>query len=160
MEYAITTRDVPDQLVVFVRGRTTREELPAFLGASFDRIVGELTHHGSAPNGETLVIYHEVGPDGIDCEVCVPVAPDAVVSGDLWRRIVPAATVAETLHIGSYDGLARAYDAVAIWIRDHGLTGAGPARERYLEGPGEEVPEADYRTRIEFPVERALVAAG
>ena len=160
MDYPITTRDVPDQLVVFVRGLTTREELPAFLGAAFDRIIGELTHHGSAPNGETLVIHHEFGPDRIDCEGCVPVAPDAVVSGELWRRIVPAATVAETLHVGPYDGLARAYDAVAAWIRDHGLTEAGPARERCLEGPGEEVPEADYRTRIAFPVERALVTAG
>ncbi len=160
MEYEITTRDVPERMVVFVRGRTTPEGLSAFIGTSFDELVDQLAALGSAPNGETLVIYHEFGPAGIDAEVCVPIGPDAVTGGGLERRVVPAATVAQTLHAGPYEGLPHAYEAVAAWIRRHGFDEVGPSRERYIVGPGEEVPEADYRTLIETPVARALVPVG
>jgi effector-binding domain-containing protein len=160
MEYEITVRDLPDQEVVFIRDRIRRDALSAFIGTSYDELVDRLATHGSAPHGETLVIYHESGPAGVDVEVCVPIAPDAGVGAGLARRVVPAATVAQTLHVGSYDGLPDAYDAVASWVSRNEFSEVGPSRERYVVGPGEEVPEADYWTLIETPIARVLVEVG
>jgi effector-binding domain-containing protein len=157
MGYEVITRNVPDQHIVSLRGRTTRDQLSAYVGTAFGQLYQRLGEAGIAPNGEALAIYHAWGPDGIDVEMCVPMDPDGSLAGDFVERILPAATVAQTLHVGSYDGLKDAYEAVDAWIGKHGFAAAGPSRERYIIGPARDMPEADYWTLVETPVERALV---
>jgi effector-binding domain-containing protein len=163
MQYDITTRHVPDQAVVSVRGWTDRANLSPFVGNTFGELYGRLQRLGVAPDGDALVIYHEFGADGIDAEVCVPVATnvdlDVLAAGGLLRRVIPGSTVAQTTHVGAYEALAGAYDAVASWIREGGYEPNGPARERYQAGPADRIPETAYRTLIEFPVSEALVGA-
>ena len=72
-------------------------------------------------------------------------------------RVLPAMTVAWTLHVGPYEDLTVAYSAITDWIQGIGLEAAGPVQERYLNGPGDDVTPAEYRTEVEIPV--ALVAA-
>ncbi|HEX5451726.1 MAG TPA: GyrI-like domain-containing protein [Candidatus Limnocylindrales bacterium] len=159
MEYQVITRQVPEQRIVSLRGRTSPIELPTYVGTAFGRLYSRLGEAGIVPSGEPLAIYHEWGPDSIDVEACVPVAAGAL-GGEVAERVLPAATVAQTLHVGSYDSLMGAYQAVAAWIGSNGYTDDGPSRERYLVGPGGDIPEADYRTQVETPVTRALVTAG
>jgi effector-binding domain-containing protein len=134
--------------------------LSPFVGTTFGELYGRLRRVGVAPDGDGLVIYHEFEDDGIDAEVCVPVATNVDVavlaSAGLLRRVVPGSTVAQTVHVGAYDALAGAYAAVESWIDEHGLRSIGPARERYQAGPGDGVPETAYRTLIEFPIAEAL----
>ncbi len=162
MTYDITTRHVPDQAVVSIRARTDRAHLSPFVGTTFGELYGRMQRVGVAPDGDGMVIYHAFEDDGIDAEVCVPVAMnvdlDLIAAGGLVRRVVPGSTVAQTVHVGAYDALADAYSAVATWIDRHDLRSTGPARERYQAGPGDMVPETAYRTLIEFPVTEALIA--
>ena len=148
---------VSDQRIVSLRGRTTPAELPLYVGRAFGRLYDRLGQVGLVPSGEPLAIYHEWGPDGVDVEACVPIVAGSLGVG-FTERILPAATVAQTLHVGSYDSLMGAYEAVAAWIGPNGYREAGPSRERYLIGPGRDIPEADYRTQVETPIEPALVA--
>ncbi len=67
-------------------------------------------------------------------------------------------TVARTLHVGPYEALGGAYDAVTDWIRGRGFELAGPMRERYLNGPGDNVTPAEYRTEVEIPVVAAAAS--
>jgi effector-binding domain-containing protein len=77
----------------------------------------------------------------------------------IGSRMLPAATVARTLHIGPYQGLVAAYAAITDWIRDSDWHAAGPVQERYINGPGSTTPTDDYRTEVEIPIEPALVGA-
>ena len=160
MAYEIVTRDVPDERVVSLRGRVDRAGLSAFIGSSYDALFAGLGPHGIAPAGNPLVIYHEWSPAGIDVEVCLPVATGRPIPDGFVDRVVPAATVAQTLHVGRHDELIGAYKALEVWIGEHGYEETGPSRERYLVGPETNVPEEDYRTLVETPVAKALVVAG
>ena len=155
MDYAIATRELAPQPIVSLRDRRAAADLPAFLGHAFGELFGRLGLLGVTPAGEPFVIYHEFGPDGIDAEVCVPVAEFVSATGRIQTRVLPAVTVARTLHVGPYEELGAAYAALTAWVGDHGYEAAGPTQERYLNGPGgagEPVWPAEYRTEVEIPI--------
>ncbi len=157
MTYDITTRELAQQPVLSIRERRVQRAIPEFLGGAFDELFGTLGRLGAAPAGPPLVIYHAFGPDGIDAEVCMPVDRGVKATGRMRYRVLPAMTVAWTLHVGPYEDLTAAYSAITDWIQGIGLEAAGPVQERYLNGPGDDVRPAEYRTEVEIPV--ALVAA-
>lgn len=152
MEYQIALHEFETQPIISIRGRHAQAEIPAFLGRSFGLLFGHLKLLGVDPAGPPFVIYHAFGPAGMDAEVCVPVASPVSATGGVEGRVLPAVTVARTLHVGPYEDLGGAYDAVTDWIRGRGFELAGPMRERYLNGPGENVSPAEYQTEVEIPV--------
>jgi effector-binding domain-containing protein len=156
MDYPIAVQDLEAQPIISIRGRHSQAEIPAFLGRSFGLLFGHLKLLGVEPAGPPFVIYHAFGPVGIDAEVCVPVATVVSAAGGVQARVLPSMTVAGTLHIGPYEALGAAYDAIQDWTRGHGFEAAGPMRERYLNGPGDNVSPAEYRTEVEVPVAAAL----
>jgi effector-binding domain-containing protein len=152
MTYQIATHDLEAQPVISIRARHAQGEIPAFLGRSFGELFGQLTILGVTPSGPPLVIYHEFGPTEIDAEVCVPIGRDVTATGTVRTRILPAATVVRTLHVGPYEALGAAYEALNAWVAQQDLAVAGPVQERYLNGPGDTGSPAEYRTEIELPV--------
>jgi effector-binding domain-containing protein len=158
MEYQIALHDLETQPIVSIRGRHAQAEIPGFLGRSFGLLFGHLKLLGVDPAGPPFVIYHAFGPAGMDAEVCVPVATPVSAKGGVESRILPAMTVARTLHVGPYEDLGGAYDAVTDWIRGRGFELAGPMRERYLNSPDDNVSPAEYQTEVEIPVVAAAAS--
>ena len=159
MTYAFATHDLLAQPIISIRGRCRPVEMPGFIGSAFDRLFGRLGRSGIEPAGPPFVIYHVFGVEGIDAEVCVPVAAIRDVPNDMISRVVPATTVARTVHVGPYDELEAAYSALAAWVERQGLTPAGPMRERYLDGPGDATTPSEYRTEVEQPIVPVSMAA-
>ncbi|HEX5147768.1 MAG TPA: GyrI-like domain-containing protein [Candidatus Limnocylindrales bacterium] len=158
-EYQVVVRDLPEQPIVSIRERHPQTQIPAFLGSAFGDLFSHLKLLGVEPAGAPFVIYHALGPDVIDAEVCVPVTKPVTASGRTQMRVLPAATVAHTLHLGPYEELEVAYAAVNDWIARNGFEAAGPIQERYLNGPGEAATPADYQTELEIPVVAAAAPA-
>ena len=158
MTYDIATVEVPDQSIVSIRERVVQSGVPAFIGRSFDALFGHLRLLRVTPSGEPFVLYHEFAATVVDAEVCVPVAGEVAATGAITSRVLPGATVARTLHVGPYEDLGDAYGALTHWVGQQGLDVVGPVRERYLNARGEDVPPSAYRTVIEMPVAKALVA--
>ena len=158
MEYVIATRELAPQDVFSIRDRIPPTEIPAFLQGAFAELFGRLGLLGVPPAGHPFVIYHAFGPSEMDAEVCVPVAQPATATGRIQSRELPAATVVRTLHVGPYDELGAAYRALTDWIERNGFEASGPVQERYLNGPGDGVSPADFRTEVEIPVVRAAAA--
>jgi len=152
MEYEVAINDVEEQRIVSIRERREARELAQFLASSFAELIGRLGLLGGKAAGPPLVIYHEFGPDTFDAEVCMPVRAQVGASGRVRSRLLPAMTVARTVHVGPYDQLGEAHRAIAEWTKRRGFSPAGPVLERYLIGPGEMVAPAEYRTVIEQPV--------
>ena len=158
MKYRITTHQAAPQAIVSIRERHPMDDFPAYVGRAFGSLFGYLATLGIEPAGMPMVIYHDFGPDGVDAEVCLPVALELLASGEFQSRVLPASTVARTLHVGPYDKLENAYGAIMAWIPKHEFDVAGPIQERYLNSP-DEVPPTAYRTEIEVPIVPVAVAA-
>ena len=157
MTYDITRHEVPDMTIVSVRERHALAEMQEFFGRAWGELYGYLARLGATPVGEPFALYHEFGPDGVDIEACVWYVGDVPSADTIVARVLPAATVAETIHVGPYDDLPKAYEALTGWITQHGLEPVGPVRETYLNEPGPDVPPSTYRTRIEMPIAEAAV---
>jgi len=158
MDYVIATRELAPQSICSIRDRHAASDLPGFLSGAFGELFGRLELLGVPPAGHPFVIYHAFGPVDIDAEVCVPTAAAVSATGRIQSRELPAMTVARTLHVGPYEELGAAYRALTEWINHHGLESAGPVQERYLNGPGDRVTPAEYRTEIEIPIVPTAVA--
>jgi effector-binding domain-containing protein len=158
MEYVIATHHVEPQSIVSIRDRRKQTDLPGFLKKTFADLFRRLGLLGVSPDGPPFVIYHEFGPDGVDAEVCVPVAQAVSANGKVQSRLQPAMTVARTLHVGRYEDLGAAYAAVSDWIGRNGFEPAGPVQERYLNGPGDHVAPSEFQTEIDMPIVPLVLA--
>ncbi len=158
MEYQVVTHHLKPQAIFSIRDRRRQDDLPGFIKAAFPELFGRLRLLGVAPAGPPFVIYHEFGTEGIDAEVSVPIDEPIAAAGKTESRVLPAMTVARTVHLGPYEKLGDAYTALWNWIKSHGFEVAGPVQERYLNGPGDRVASSEYRTEIEMPIIPAVVA--
>ena len=157
MDYTVVRRDLPQQPIVSIRDRRPAQALPGFLAEAFGEMYGQLGVLGVGPAGPPFVIYHEFGPELIDAEVAIPISRPVLSEGRVQARVLPAATVASTLHVGPYEALGAAYTAVTDWIAVNTCEAAGPFQERYLNGPDQATP-AEYRTEVEVPIVPIRVA--
>ena len=155
MPYEVELKNTSPQTVAMVRRHTDLERISTDLAAGFQTIVGDVGAAGGAPVGVPYVVYHAVIDESTagDIDICVPVARDIDLLGDVTRVEVPAQLVASTVHRGPYDELAPAYHTVAGWIAEHGHRIAGPPRELYLNDPGA-VPADELLTEVQWPVEQ------
>ncbi len=159
MDYSVATHHVEPQAIVSIRDRCKQRDLPGLLRTAFPELLNRLRVFGVTPSGPPFVIYHEFGAEGIDAEVSLPIAEPIATCGRIESRVVPAMTIARTVHLGPYEKLGDAYTALWSWIRSHGFEVAGPVQERYLNGPGDRVGSSEYRTEIEMPIVPVVVAA-
>jgi effector-binding domain-containing protein len=159
MDYLIVTHHVQLQAILSIRDRRNQDDLPGFLKAAILELLTRLRLLGVSPSGPPFVIYHEFGREGIDAEVSVPIDEPITATGRMESRVLPAMTVARTVHVGPYEKLGDAYTALWSWIRSHEFEVAGPVQERYLIGPGDCVAPNEYRTEIEMPIVPVVIAA-
>lgn len=152
MDYVITRHELPEQHIVSLRGRRTPDDLPSFLGRAFGELFGSLPSLGASPAGPPFAIYHALGNALVDVEACVPVLHAIATPDKVDTRILPPMSVAATVHVGRYEDLHRAYGAVLDWAALHGFESTGTVHERYLNGPGEDVPAERYETIVEVPI--------
>jgi DNA-binding transcriptional MerR regulator len=136
--YEVTVKQTQEQRYVGrTREHVPQEEVEEFVISTLRELAAE--HEPADP---PFTVYHGLGPDGGDddaestispVEVCLPTA-----EGD---RTLPAGEVASTVARADqcrYPQIVAAYDAVWEWAKEQGRDFAGPPREIYRFGPGEE----------------------
>lgn len=155
-EQEVVVKTIPE-----VRGLGMREKVAGPQGIA--RLFGDgfagLTMAGVTLVGPPVSVYHdpEFSPESIDVELIYPVASAAkgalATPGGrtLGPRAVPGGEAAVIVHVGPYDTLGEAYQALADWVGEHGYRPSGPPQEVYLTSPAEAGPPV---TEIRMPVER------
>ena len=117
--------------------------------------LGEL---GEQPAGMPFAAYHNVDMQNLDSmdmqnldiEIGFPVVHRIAGKGEIHAGEFPGGKLASVMHIGPYDQVGPAYDALAQWAKDHGYESTGVAYEIYFSEP--ETPPQETRTEIVFPL--------
>lgn len=163
-KFVVETVDVPEQVVITQSRHTLQDELPAWIGASLDRLEEAAGASGGVV-GAPFVVYHSevsMESDG-PAESCVPVADEAAARvwaeqhGRAWEtrvRVEPAARLAYariTKAQVAAPQIGAAFEAVEQWIAAQGLEQAGPCREIYFADWEAAGPE-DAVCDVAFPV--------
>ena len=151
----VITKTVPSATVVglaAIAASATQEDVGPVVGPMYPTIMQRLAAVGATPTGPSIAYYTpapEMSEDALRVHVTFPVAADSVPG--LERVEIPAAEVASAIHRGSIVGVDDTYQLLHTWVRDHGLTGTGCAREVYLECPDE---PSDWITEIQVEFTR------
>lgn len=120
---------------------------------------------GDAVNGPGFsLLYHDSGLQGLDMEVCVPVAADIEKEG-VCTRDFSGGKVLSIVHQGAYDRPGEAYHTIVRWALEHGINVENLSREVYISSkqnrPGESLTEVqlfvlDWEDRLAREVESRL----
>jgi effector-binding domain-containing protein len=146
LTHEIELVELEPQPALVVRGHVPIGGIPEFIGGAFGDVMAAMGQAGVSPAGPPFGRYL-VTPDGFDVEAGFPVEHAVEPSGRVESSMLPGGTAARTMHVGGYDGVAAAYEAVSSWLYKEGYAAAGAPWESYLDGP--DVPEP--RTLVVAP---------
>jgi effector-binding domain-containing protein len=152
MSYQVEIRKVTEQPVVSIRTQCHVAELGAILAEILPEVWRYVRNNGVNPSGPPFTRYHGFSEDRVDIEGGLPVTAPLPGEGRIAAGVLPGGEVATTLHLGPYDKLPRAHDALHEWIVANKRFSAGPQWEVYLTDPGLEPDPTRWKTELMWPV--------
>lgn len=150
--YEIVQQVLVEQPTAVVRGRLTVPDLVQWIGPGFGQVMRAVTVAGRRPVGPPFARYARVDaePATFDVEAGFPVdAPLVGPSGGVEASALPAGPAVVTVHVGPYEAMAGAYEALERWLVEHDAAAAGAPWEVYLSEPAGD--PATWRTQVVQP---------
>lgn len=159
--YDVMLKQVEPLLVASVRAILPSHSASGTLFSEVYEAIGSHVLEALGPNpgeaGQTMVLWYdtehkEAEVDGAAAFILRCRVPD---SGRMRVHELPAATMAATVHHGSYNTLGEAHEAILKWIEANGYRIAGPDREVYLYNSMPiHLDDPSYVTEVQYPVEK------
>ncbi len=153
MPYECRIKRVEPQPVLSIRGRTSLADLPRTIGEYLQDVWIFIEKTGNRPCGPPFTRYHSTNDDdAIDLEAGLPVPAPLPGAGRIHAGVLPGGEVLATDHIGPYELLPRADEALDRWLASTGRRSSGPNWEFYWTDPGVESDPAKWRTEVLKPL--------
>lgn len=149
--YQVSIEQVPQRPTAVVRATVPHDGVGPFIGKAFGEVMQAMGAQHVHPAGEPFAQYRIAGDGSFEIAAGFPVSEPIVAMGEVVPMDLPAGTVAQTMHVGAYDEVNAAYEALVAWINAEGYQVAGDPWESYLDGPEVAKP----RTVIRMPCRRA-----
>lgn len=151
--YEISGKVLVERPTAVMRHRLGVVEIESWIGPAFARIQQAISAAGSWPDGEPFARYFRVPGTAatFDVEAGFPLGtpmPDGTAV-DVHPSRLPGGPAAVTVHVGPYDAMMPAYEALEKWIAEAGGTPDGPPWEVYLDEPWGD--PATWRTEVVQP---------
>ena len=128
MSHSVRIEDVGSQPLAIVRRRAAQAELKAVIPAACGDVWNRAKAHAVDRPGRLVALYLD---DVMNIEVGVEVTEAFAGFEDLPRSQTPAGRVAAVRHIGGYEGMHGAHEAIRVYCKQHGHRFAGPSWEVY-----------------------------
>jgi len=156
MAYEVRITQSPRQDLAVVRTQTTFSEIPTVMGPSFEKVAAYLGPLGLLGPGPAVGRYTDMDMTTGSVTVHVGFVVARPVSGDgtVVPDETPAGEVATTTHMGSYEKVSEAYDAVAAAVAMRGRQlDETTMWEEYWSPPG--TPDDETKTVVFCPLKPA-----
>ena len=118
MDLCCEVLDHPEQPTLTVKTTTSLRELPQFLVASYQAIVGYLGTLGREPAGPSFCMYHNLDVEHLQVEAGFAVQPGL----EGWKEVQPGALPAgrwlTCMHQGPYDTVPATYEFINRWMAE------------------------------------------
>lgn len=154
MTYTIKTKKLKPQAMVAIR--VTIE--PSRIAEAFQELLPEVAAYleraGARPSGPPLARFFDYTEEEADFEAGFPVPKPVPGEGRMVAGELPGGRAAMTTHVGPYEGLQAAHDAIGEWVLARGHDPAGPVWEVYEVGPAEEQDDSNWRTEVVWPLRK------
>ena len=151
MEYRCELLERPSQPTLVVRTRAPVQSVPQVIGQAYAAIMEYAGQLGVQPSGAPFVAYHNMDMEDLDMEIGFPFARQPAGKEDILAGEIPGGRAAACLHVGPYDQLGAAYEALGKWMQARAYAPTGVAYEFYLNDP-QATPPAELQTQLVFPL--------
>src|SRR5690606_27008339 len=148
--YHVSDRVLAEQDTAVVRGEMPAAQLPTWLVEAYRDVVEYLVRSEVAPTGPAFARFTFL-PETVAVEAGFPVPHQVAGDGAVEPSRLPGGPAAVTTHIGRYEELDKAYEAVNRWLAEHGRAQAGPHWEVYHTDPNAEPDPTAWRTEVVVP---------
>lgn len=151
MEYHVEQRNMEEIRVAFTKYRGDVRNANKVFPLVFQSIRG---NNSAAP----FFAYYELNvetKEGV-MELCVPTEMEPEKNG-VEIKIIPTQKALVTTHVGSYETIIHAYEAIQEYATKNNIELALPYREVYIKGPGmifKGNPD-HYITEVVFPIKES-----
>ncbi len=152
--YEIESRALAEQDTAVEYATLKTTEIGPFLGKTFGEVASYLERKGAGPAGMPFARYHPSAPDTFEVEAGFPATTPTSGEGDVEPSDLPGGPAAVTVHVGPYDTMQPAYEALRNWVREQGGVTAGDAWEVYLTDPDANPDVSTWRTEVVQPYTR------
>jgi DNA-binding transcriptional MerR regulator/predicted transcriptional regulator YdeE len=159
--YDVVLKRVEPLLVASVRATLPNHSAVGVLFGEVYEAIRPYVNEALAPNpelgGQTLVLWYdsEFKETEVDGAAAFMLRTRIPESGRVRVHDLPAATMASTVHHGTYESIGQAHEAVLGWIEANGYQIAGADRELNLHHtPPIRRDDPSYITEIQYPVEK------
>jgi effector-binding domain-containing protein len=123
MAYEVVVETVTARHLAAVRRRVRIGEVASAWKPALDRVWAFLRRQeGLRTDGHNIFLYHHPAQreDPMDIDFGVEVSGPFEAEGEVRPAQTPAGEVARTAHVGPYDRIKEAHDAVHAWREAHG----------------------------------------
>jgi effector-binding domain-containing protein len=149
--YLIEPRNLAEQPVAVCRATLPVADIGPWLAQVLATVAQALAVAGAGPRGMPFARYHARDDGTFDIEAGFPASRAIDPAGEVTAATLPAGPAAHTVHVGPYDEMQPAYEALEAWIRERGGKPDGDPWEVYLSDPGAEPDPSSWRTEVFAP---------
>ncbi len=151
-ELTIEIRQMPGQDYLGKRFTCSLGDVGKSVQGAMKDLYTRLEQAEARPAGPPFLIASPPKDGKMEIQVGAPCTPvPEPIAGEHRGRLEPGPAVVTVFH-GPYQDIGPVYEKLFSWIQAHGHRPVGPAREVYLNGPGEVTTPADYVTELIVPI--------
>ncbi len=155
MNYKIVVRETDPQPMMAIRATCRAAEIGAILQEILPEVWRFLEAKKVKPAGPPFTRFFSYDDGVVDLEGGIPVEKTVDGEGRIAAGELPGGPAATTLHIGPYNTLPEAHDALHTWMHEHNKVSAGPQWEFYRTDPGREPDPSRWETELIWPIRDA-----
>lgn len=151
-EYVIEVRRLQPRPLLSKTVICTEQEHPHAVQAAVAEVAAYLEEYHVEPFGPPVAIYHSTIAGLIELEVGFPLEYIFPGRGRLHESELPSGPVAWTCHVGPYETLHAAYQAISLWALQTGHELAGPPWDSYVADPTQVSDALRLVTEVYWPL--------
>ena len=156
MDYEIKLVELEPQPVLGVEAQIAPPQLGEALGQILPKVFQYIHEQGQEMAGRPFLRYLNMG-DQFHIDAGIPTVQPVSGKGDILSKTLPGGRSATTLHLGSYETVGEAWNALFAWCDEQnlltGMGGPGMGGWDVYENDPTEVSPEEVKTRLYYPLE-------